>query len=112
METKTYWVGDRPGGSWFFQVLDQRTGSPFNLAGFTSVKVAMLDSDNNEVVFPDQNARISDFANGSVTFNWPTESVFTRPGRYVLQLVFTGDSATRRTTVQEILVRRMGGVTK
>lgn len=110
--TKTYYVGDRPGGSWLFRVLDQRTGEPFNLAGFTTVRAVMLDSDNNEVVFPAENSAITDAAAGRVTFLWPSESVFTKPGRYVMQLEFSSPSATRRTTVQDILVRDMGGVTK
>lgn len=112
METKTYWVGDRPGGSWLFQVLDQRTGAAYNLAGLTSVKAVMLDSDNNEVEFPGDNAVISDSATGRVSFFWPDESVFSKPGRYVMQLEFSGVNVTRRTTVQEILVRQLGGVTK
>lgn len=112
METKTYWVGDRPGGAWFFQVLDQKSGAPYNLTGLTSVRAIMLDSDNREVVFPEANAAITDATQGFVNFLWPTESVFTRPGRYVMQLEFSGGNTTRRTTVQEILVRSLGGVTK
>lgn len=112
MATKTYYVGDRPGGAWTFRVLDQRTGAPYNLAGFTSVRALMLDSDNNEVVFPEENAVITDATAGRVTFLWPTESVFDKPGHYVMQLEFNSPSSTRKTTVQDILVRSMGGVTR
>ena len=112
METKTYWVGDRPGGAWIFNVLDQRTGQPYNLAGFPSVRVLMVGSDNEQIVIADENAAITDPANGVVTFLWPTESVFTRPGRYALQLELYGPSVTRKTTVQDILVRELGGITR
>lgn len=112
METKSFYVGDRPGSSWTFKVLDERTGSAYNLAGFTRVRAIMKDSDNREIIFPDENTSIADTVNGEVTFLWPTESVFTKPGRYVLQLEFSSPSTTRKTTVQEILVRSLGGVTK
>lgn len=112
METKTYWVGDRPGGSWLFTVLDQHTGTPFNLSGFTGVRAILLDSENREYVFPDSQVSISNAGNGEATVTWPNESLFTRPGRYVMQMEFSSATATRRTTVQEILVRKMGGVTK
>lgn len=112
METKTYWVGDRPGGAWFFQVRDQKTGLPYNLNGLTAVRAIMLDSDNREVVFPEDNAAITDSTQGLVNFVWPSESVFEKPGRYVMQLEFTGGNTTRRTTVQEIHVKALGGVTK
>lgn len=112
MEVKNYYVGDRPGSSWTFQVLDERSGAPYNLAGFTRVRTIMKDSDNREVAFPDDNTAISDVTTGEVTFLWPTESVFTKPGYYVLQLEFSSPSATRKTTVQEIRVKTLGGVTK
>ncbi len=112
METKTYWVGDRPGGSWTFSVLNERTGLPENLVGYTRARVKMLGSDNEEIVIPDENVSISGPQNGEVIFLWPTESVFTKSGRYVLQLELSSATQTRRTSVQEILVRSLGGVSK
>lgn len=112
MQIKTFWVGDRPDPVWFFEVRDQNTGDPYNLTGFTSVTAVMLDTDNREVVFPADNTAIIDAASGRVNFLWPTESVFTKPGRYVMQLKFMGGSAVRRTTVQEFNIKALGGVTK
>lgn len=112
MEIKTMWVGDMPGGAWFFQVRDQRTGTPYNLAGFTTVRAIMVDSDNREFVFPADNSFIRNSAEGRVDVLWPSASLFTKPGRYQLQLEFSGVNAVRRTTVQEILVKELGGVTK
>lgn len=112
METKTYWVGDRPGGAWFFKVLDQKSGAPYNLTGFTQVRAVMLDSDNREVTFPADNAAITDAATGSVTFLWPDESVFDEAGDYVMQLEFVGTGSTRRTTVQHIRVQEIGGASR
>lgn len=110
MEIKTYWVGDRPGPAWIFQVLDERSGTPFNLTRFPNVKAVMVDTDNRRVEFPADNAAITNQTEGIVTFLWPTESVLNRPGIYLLQLEFSGTNGTRRTTVQEIRVKALGGV--
>lgn len=111
MQTKNYWVGDRPAGTWVFQVLDQTTGAVLDLSGYTSAQVTVLDPRNKAVDIPDNSARISDGPNGQVTFFWPSVSLFDRPGRYVMQLELDSGTALRKTTVQEILVRQLGGVT-
>jgi hypothetical protein len=112
MQIKNYWVGDRPGGAWTFQVLNQRSGAPESLATFRTARVVMVDSDNNRIEFPTDNVAISDPANGVVTFLWPDGSPFPKAGRYVIQLELENTTTLRRTTVQEILVRELGGVTK
>lgn len=112
METKVYWVGDRPGGAWIFEIRDARTGAPYNLSSYEGARAIMVDSDNNVVTFPEDNTAITDRTNGIVTFLWPTESVFTETGRYAIQLEIYGPSTTRKTTVQDILVREIGGITK
>lgn len=111
MQVKNLWVGDRPAGSWTFQVLDQRTGAVQPLTGFTSVKVLLLDPQNKMIEVADQFVAISSPSEGQVTFFWPNESLFKKPGRYVLQLELSSPTANRRTSVQEILVRQLGGVT-
>jgi hypothetical protein len=112
MQIKNYWVGDRPAGAWTFQVLNQRTGAPEPLTSFSQARVILVDSDNNVIDIPTDNVGITDSASGLVTFLWPQQSLFTKPGRYVMQLELGGGLAIRRTTVQEILVRELGGVTK
>jgi hypothetical protein len=111
MQSKTYWVGDRPAGTWNIQVLDQKTGEVQNLGGYTTAKVILLDPKNNKVEIPDTNAVISNPTLGIVTFAWPSESLFTKPGRYVMQVELSGINSTRRTTEQVILVKELGGVT-
>lgn len=111
MDAKTFYVGDRPGGARFYRVLDH-SGNPYNLTGFTQVQAIMLDSDNREVVFPDDNTAITDASTGRVTFLWPDESVFTKPGRYVMQLKFTATGSTRRTSVEEFNIKALGGATR
>jgi hypothetical protein len=110
MQTKNYWVGDRPQGNWTFQVLDQKTGAVQSLVGFTSANVRIKDPRNKDIEVPDHVTVISDPANGMVSFTWPPYSLFTRPGTYVVQLELSSATATRRTTVQDILVRELGGV--
>lgn len=112
MQIKNYWVGDRPGGSWTFQVLNQKTGSPEDLTPYTVAKVLFVDSDNNVKEFGDENVVITSNSEAFVAFAWPQESLFTKPGRYVVQLELRGTSSVRKTTVQEINVREIGGVTK
>lgn len=111
MQTKNYWVGDRPAGTWTFQVLDEKTGNVQSLVGFDSAKVIMLDPQNKTIDIPSQAVGIVDAPNGLVAFAWPTESLFTKPGRYLVQLELNSAHVTRRTTVQDILVRKLGGVT-
>lgn len=111
MQTKNFWVGDRPAGAWVFQVLDEKTGVAQNLTGFTSASVLFLDPQNKPVDIPSANVIITDSANGKVTFLWPDVSLFTMPGRYVMQLQLDNATTSRKTTVQEILVKKLGGVT-
>jgi hypothetical protein len=111
MQIKNYWVGDRPGGTWVFQVLDQTTGTVLDLSGYSSAKVVMLDPKNQPITIAGSNTVISDPVNGKVTFFWPNDSLFNRAGRYVMQVELDSGTAIRKTTVQEILVRELGGVT-
>lgn len=108
---KTFWVGDRPGGNWTFQILDSRTGIPVDLTNYLSATVILLDPQNNPVEIPDDYTVITDAPSGQVTFLWPIYSLFDIPGRYLMQVELDSVSATRLTTVQEILVRKSGGVT-
>lgn len=114
MDTKTFWVGDKPGGAWTFQVLDEGTGNPMDLSAYTSARVVIRDTDNNEVELAASLTNILPFTvageQGIVVFAWPSYSVFTKPGRWVMQLELNGNNVSRRTTVQEILVKEFGGV--
>lgn len=111
MQTKNYWVGDRPAGTWVFQILDQNTGLALDLSGYQKATVTMLDPRNKAVTIPDGSAIISSASEGQVTFFWPNVSLFDKPGRYVMQVELDSGTAVRKTTVQEILVRQLGGVT-
>lgn len=110
MQVKNYWVGDRPAGTWTFQVLDQKTGSIQDLKTYTSARVLMVGPNNESIEVPTNAVVIVDPANGLVNFAWPTVSLFTKAGRYLVQLELSNASTTRKTTVQDILVRDLGGV--
>jgi hypothetical protein len=110
MQSKTYWVGDRPAGTWAIQVLDQKSGVVQSLGGYTTAKVLLLDPLNRVVDIPDDHVAITNPDQGIVTFLWPQESLFTKAGRYIMQVQLSGASAVRTTTEQVILVRELGGV--
>lgn len=112
MQVKNYWVGDRPGGAWTFQIRDQKSGAVADLTGYSRVFCLLKGSDNEDIEISPLNVMISNPAQGIVTLLWPTESLFTKPGRYVMQLKLENPQTTRTTTVQEILIRELGGVTK
>jgi hypothetical protein len=111
MQSKTFWVGDRPAGAWAIQVRDQKSGEAVSLGGFTTAKVYLLDPMNESIEIPQSYVTISALEQGVVTFLWPQQSLFTKPGRYVMQLELSGPNSTRRTTEQTILVKALGGVT-
>jgi hypothetical protein len=112
MQIKNFWVGEQPGGNWTFTVLDQRSGNPVDLTQFNNVLAVLMDSDNVRHEYPG-NAAIADAVGGLVTFAWPGPgSPFNKAGRYQIQLELSNNRAVRKTTVQEILVREIGGVTR
>lgn len=111
MQVMTFNVGDR-GGSTKIEVRDQRTGIAANLAGYLGIRAILVDTNNREFVLPLENVAITDPALGQVTVTWPQDSIFTEPGFFQLQLELSSPSIVRRTTVQEIRVLKLGGVTK
>lgn len=109
MDSKIYWVGEKPGGRITVTVLDA-AGNPANLNSFTGVRLRMLDTDNNEVAIGDTNTDFVNKTAGTVTFAWPTtRSLFEKAGEYLLQLELSTASAKRYTSVQSILVKEFGG---
>ena len=113
MDYKVYWVGERPGGSMVITVLDQDTGLPANIAPYNEARMRMLDSKNREVDLGNGEAIISNGSTGRVVFRWPTDkSLFERPGEYVFQIELAGgmgNSVIAKTTVEHIIVKRLGG---
>lgn len=112
MLEKTFWVGDRPTGSTVFQIRNQTTGVPEVLTSFHTARTLILDSDDNLLEFPEENTVITNAVEGLVTFFWPSESIFTKSGRYLMQVELEGNTITKRTTVQHILIKSLGGVNR
>lgn len=111
MQSKTFWVGDRPVGTWAIQVRDQKNGEVMAIGGFTTAKVILLDPQNKVVDVPADHVKITNADQGIVTFLWPQASLFTKPGRYVFQVELSSVNNQRRTTEQVIMVKQLGGVT-
>lgn len=106
----TFYTGENPGGTWRFQVRNMKTGEVESLASFHTARVVILDPGNNVLEFPAENSLITNAVNGEVTFLLPAVSPFTRPGYYVVQVELIGNSAIRKTSVLDILVKETGGV--
>lgn len=111
MLEKTVFVGDRPEGQTTFEIRNQNSGVVESLTSFHTARVFILDSDDNVLEFPDENTVIFSAAEGLVRFFWPSESVFTKPGRYLLQVRLEGNTIVRSTTMFHIICKpSLGGV--
>lgn len=109
MDTEVYWVGQVPGRPMIITVLDS-DGDAVNLNGYTTVRLRMLDTDNNSVDLPEALTTVADANNGRVLFSWPEKSIFTEAGEYVLQLELRTPTSRNFTSVQPIIVKEFGGV--
>lgn len=110
MAVSNYWVGDIPSAPLTIRVRDSR-GNPLNLLGYT-FEVNLLGSDNEEIDASGGVLQTAGAVDGRLVFRWPTdESLFDKPGEYLLQLELNGPSGTKdSTTAHTIRVRKLGGV--
>ena len=103
-----YWVGQIPERALSIQVKDS-AGNDANLAGYTSIAVKMLGSQNEEIDLTGATVSIGSRELGVIGFIWPTDrSLFQYPGDYVLQLEMAGTGKLDYTSTHTIRVRKLG----
>lgn len=103
-----YWLDQIPARPLSIQVKDQ-DGISYDLSGYTTVKVVMMGSNNEEV---DLSGSVIDASNknlGNIVFRWPTtRTLFDETGDYILQLELTGTGKKDFTSTHTIRVRELG----
>lgn len=107
-----YWIGQIPARPLSILVKNQ-DGSDFNLSGYTTINVKMLDTDNNEVLLTGSTVDSNAKQFGQIRFIFPTDrSLFTKKGDYVLQLELAGSDRLDYTTTHVLRVRELGRVVR
>lgn len=106
METITYWVGDVP-SPLVIDVADSRGQSVNLYAGITNYEVALQHNgstvDSSSIVLDTSAAAL-----GRFVVTWPSKSVFTKRGEYLLQLRFSGPGRKESTSAQVLKVKELG----
>jgi hypothetical protein len=106
METITYWVGDVP-TPLTIDVLGSKGQSVNLFAGITNYEV-VLQHNNSTVDAKSITLDTSAAALGRFIVTWPSESLFTQRGEYLLQLKFSGPGRKESTNAQVIKVKELG----
>ena len=105
-----YWIGQIPARPLSMLVKSQ-DGSEFNLSGYTTINVKLIDPDNNEVNLTGSTIDTNAKEFGQIRFIFPTtRSLFDTRGDYVLQLELIGSDRLDYTTTHTIRVRELGKV--
>jgi hypothetical protein len=107
-----YWIGQIPARPLSILVKNQ-DGSDFNLSGYTTINVKMLDTDNKEVPLAGSTVDSNAKQFGQIRFIFPTDrSLFTKKGDYILQLELLGSDRLDYTTTHVLRVRELGRVVR
>jgi hypothetical protein len=103
-----YWIGQIPARPLSILVKNQ-DGSDFNLSGYTTINVKMLDTDNKEVPLTGSSVDSNAKQFGQIRFIFPTDrSLFVKRGDYILQLELVGSGKLDYTTTHVLRVRELG----
>lgn len=105
-----YWIGQKPARPLAIVVKNQ-DGSDFNLSGYTTINVKLLDPNNNEVSLSGATVDSNAKQFGQIRFIFPTDkSLFKMRGDYILQLELLGSDRLDYTTTHTLRVRELGKV--
>lgn len=103
-----YWLDQIPARPLSIQVKSQ-DGLDYDLSGYTSIKVVLLGSNNEEIDTTGATVDVSNANIGKILFRWPTDrSLFEYAGDYVLQLDLTGTNKRDFTSTHTLRVRELG----
>lgn len=103
IDTRTYYVGQVPVDPLLIRVQDEN-GDSRNLSGYSGASVLFSGPDG--VLRTGGTATITDAANGLVSFDWPTTTLFDVPGDYRMALKLTAGSGADFTTPIRVVVAR------
>lgn len=103
-----YWVGQIPNRPLSILVKDSQ-GSDMDLSVYTTIKIIMLGTDNEEINTSGGSLNTSNALNGKIIYNWPTtKSLFDYPGEYIMQVELSGTGKKDFTSSHSIRVRELG----
>jgi hypothetical protein len=105
-----YWLDQIPARPLSIQVKNQ-DGLEYDLSGYTTIKVVLLGSNNEEVSTLGATVDTSNANVGKILFRWPTDrSLFEYAGDYVLQVELSGTGKKDFTSTHTLRVRELGRV--
>jgi|SRR6478735_3045069 len=110
MAISEFWVGEIPSKPLPINVVDS-DNAPIQLSNFSTLRVRLLGSDNEEVDVTGIVLNQTGPLTGELTLRWPTDrSLFNKSGEYLLQLELDGANGTKEfTDAHTIRVRKFGG---
>lgn len=103
-----FWVGQVPAQPMQISVTDER-GFPVDLSRYTTVALKMLDGDNRTIDTSNGVLTVQSALQGRLSYAWPSTSLFSRPGVYIMQLELAGTGVKDITRTVPVRVRRFGG---
>lgn len=103
-----YWVGQIPNRPLSMVVKDGE-GSDVDLSIYTTIKLKMLGSYNEEIDLSAGTVNTNNAPIGKISYTWPTtKSLFDYPGDYIIQLELSGAGKKDFTTTHTLRVRELG----
>jgi len=103
-----YWLDQIPARPLSIQVKNQ-DGLEYDLSGYTTIKVVLLGSNNEDISTSGATVDTSNANVGKILFRWPTDrSLFEYAGDYVLQVELSGTGKKDFTSTHTLRVRELG----
>jgi hypothetical protein len=106
-----FYLGARPAENLIITVRDPQTNEPKNLGAFDDALLRLVSPNGVSIdtTINGGRAEIASYAQGLVTYRWPSTSLFNEVGDYTLQLELTGDNVTEFTNTATFEVYRPVG---
>jgi len=105
-----YWLDQIPARPLSIQVKNQ-DGLEYDLSGYTTIKVVLLGSNNEDISTSGATVDTSNANVGKILFRWPTDrSLFEYAGDYVLHVELSGTGKKDFTSTHTLRVRELGRV--
>lgn len=105
MNNPVFWVGQIPAAPLAMDVINQR-GNSIDLSKYSEINLIMLGADNRRKKL--QGNLTVNANTAQVIYNWAGQSLFDRPGEYLIQLELIGNGAVDYSSPQTFIVRQLG----